>query len=50
MEEKMLRRTWAEIDLDALTHNFETLRKHTGAPLVGVVDRKSTRLNSSHMA
>ncbi len=37
MEEKMLRRTWAEIDLDALAHNYETLRKHTGAPLVGVV-------------
>jgi len=37
MEEQMLRRTWAEIDLDALCHNYETLHRHTGAPLVGVV-------------
>ncbi len=22
-----LRRTWAEIDMDALAHNYETLRK-----------------------
>ena len=25
-----LRRTWAEIDLDALTYNYETLKKHIG--------------------
>lgn len=37
MEEQMLRRTWAEIDLDVLRHNYDTLRAHTGAPLVGVV-------------
>ena len=37
MEEQMLRRTWAEIDLDALRHNYETLHAHTKAPLVGVV-------------
>ena len=37
--EQMLRRTWAEIDLDALTHNFKTLQKRVGekTKLVGVV-------------
>ena len=37
--EQMLRRTWAEIDLDALTHNFKTLQSRVGekTKLVGVV-------------
>ncbi len=33
-----LRRTWAEIDLDALAHNYRTLRQRThGARFLGVV-------------
>jgi len=34
-----LRRTWAEIDLDALTHNFEVIRRQVGpdVKLLGVV-------------
>ena len=28
--EQFVRRTWAEIDLDALTYNYETLKKHIG--------------------
>ena len=35
--EQLLRRTWAEIDLDALQHNYETLTRRMGVPLVGVV-------------
>lgn len=37
--EQMLRRTWAEIDLDALTHNFKILQQRVGekVKLVGVV-------------
>ena len=35
--ESTLRRTWAEIDLDALAHNYQTLRRRTGARFVGVV-------------
>jgi len=30
MEDTLLRRTWAEIDLDALAHNYETARQLTG--------------------
>ena len=30
MEENILRRTWAEIDLDALEHNYRQARKYTG--------------------
>ena len=30
MEETMLRRTWAEIDLDALAHNYRQARALTG--------------------
>ena len=33
--ESTLRRTWAEIDLDALAHNYRTLRAHVG-PAVGL--------------
>ena len=34
-----LRRTWAEINLDALTHNYHTIRKHIGEDVrfLGVV-------------
>ena len=34
-----LRRTWAEIDLDALAHNYKTLRKRIGdiVKFLGVV-------------
>ena len=37
--ESTLRRTWAEIDLDHLTHNFEVIRRHVGdkVKLLGVV-------------
>ena len=37
--ESTLKRTWAEINLDHLTHNFETIRKQVGndAKLLGVV-------------
>ena len=35
--ESTLRRTWAEIDLDALAHNNQTLRRRTGTRFVGVV-------------
>ena len=37
--ESTLKRTWAEIDLDALAHNYHTLRAHTGAGVkfLGVV-------------
>ena len=35
--ESTLRRTWAEIDLDALAHNYQTLRRRTGTRFVGVV-------------
>ena len=37
--ESTLKRTWAEIDLDNLTHNLETIRKQVGpkAKLLGVV-------------
>lgn len=37
--ESTLRRTWAEIDLDALTHNYQTLRTHIGPKVkfLGVV-------------
>ncbi len=37
--ESTLRRTWAEIDLDALEHNYHTLRRHMGAGVkfLGVV-------------
>ena len=34
--EQLLRRTWAEIDLDALEHNFKTLQERVG-PDTGVV-------------
>ena len=30
MEETILRRTWAEIDLDALEHNYRAARGRTG--------------------
>ena len=30
MEDRILRRTWAEIDLDALAHNYHQARKKTG--------------------
>ena len=37
--ESTLKRTWAEIDLDALSHNYHTLRTHIGAQVkfLGVV-------------
>lgn len=37
--ESTLRRTWAEIDLDALAHNYSRLRRHMGASsrFLGVV-------------
>jgi len=39
MEETILRRTWAEIDLDALEHNYRQARKHAGETVkyLGVV-------------
>ena len=35
--EQLLRRTWAEIDLDALCHNYGCLRGRSGARVLGVV-------------
>ena len=37
--ESTLKRTWAEIDLDALEHNYRTLRRHVGESIrfLGVV-------------
>ena len=37
--ESTLKRTWAEIDLDALAHNYRALRKQMGpdARFLGVV-------------
>ena len=37
--ESTLKRTWAEIDLDALEHNYRTLRAHVGenVKFLGVV-------------
>ena len=35
--EQLLKRTWAEIDLDALKHNYLTLKAHAGTGVVGVV-------------
>ena len=35
--EQLLKRTWAEIDLDALKHNYLTLKAHAGTDVVGVV-------------
>lgn len=37
--ESTLKRTWAEIDLDALAHNYEALRRHVGqnVKFLGVV-------------
>ena len=37
--ESTLKRTWAEIDLDALAHNYHTLRRHIGGGVkfLGVV-------------
>ena len=39
MTMKMLKRTWAEIDLDALRHNYETLTRNLpeGCRFLGVV-------------
>ena len=37
MEETILRRTWAEIDLDALEHNYREARERTGVKYLGVV-------------
>ena len=39
MEESILRRTWAEIDLDALAHNYRRARELTGSGVryLGVV-------------
>ena len=41
--ESTLRRTWAEIDLDALAHNYRTLRAHVGQQVkfLGVVKADS---------
>ena len=41
--ESTLRRTWAEIDLDAVEHNYRTLRAHVGqnVKFLGVVKADS---------
>ena len=50
--EQLLRRTWAEIDLDALEHNFHTLQArvgpHTG--VVGVVKADAYGHGALHVA
>ena len=42
--ESTLRRTWAEIDLDALAHNYHKLRERIGADVkfLGVVKADAT--------
>ena len=35
--EQVLQRTWAEIDLDALAHNYHQLRRRAGVRFLGVV-------------
>ena len=32
MDDTILRRTWAEIDLDALAHNYHQAREKIGPP------------------
>ena len=41
MEEPVLRRTWAEIDLDALAHNYQQARRRIGADVkyLGVLSK-----------
>ena len=47
--ESTLKRTWAEIDLDHLTHNFEVIRRHVGdkVKLLGVV--KADEIGRAHV-
>ena len=39
MEMHALRRTWAEIDLDALAHNCAVLRRQAGTDFLGEIGR-----------
>ena len=50
--EQLLRRTWAEIDLDALEHNFRTLQDRVGPDtgVVGVVKADAYGHGALHVA
>ena len=50
--EPLLRRTWAEIDLDALEHNFEALQRRVGPEtgVVGVVKADAYGHGALHVA
>ena len=50
--ESTLRRTWAEIDLDALAHNYRTLRAHVGPAVkfLGVVKADGYGLSLIHIS
>ena len=47
-----LRRTWAEVDLDAIRHNYETLRRHIGKSIkfLGVVKADAYGHGAVHVA
>ena len=47
-----LRRTWAEVDLDAIRHNYETLRRHIGKSVkfLGVVKADAYGHGAVHVA
>lgn len=48
--EQLLRRTWAEIDLDALAHNYHILQKRTPAKVLGVVKADAYGHGAIHVA
>ena len=48
MEEPILRRTWAEIDLDALAHNYQQARRKIGPNVKYLGDGESTAGFSGH--
>ena len=47
-----LRRTWAEVDLDAIRHNYETLRARIGenVKFLGVVKADAYGHGAVHVA
>ena len=50
MEMHALRRTWAEIDLDALAHNCAVLRRQAGTDFLGVVKADAYGHGAVHVA
>ena len=51
MEDTILRRTWAEIDLDALEHNYNVARQKIGPGVkyLGVVKADAYGLSLIHI-